>query len=251
MSERDSKGRFIKGHKNLCISVKRIEYTCNTCGKKYIQYPCNRRNELNFCSNKCWGKWKISHPEYEIEPELLWALYWGNQYSPSKIGKMFNCGGSCIHNKIIKECIPRRSHSDAGKLLSNEHCIGRKPWNTGKTAEEDPRIPHGESHSNWIDGRTPEIQKIRKSVQMDEWRNSIFERDNFTCQICYDYSRKGHRVIFHAHHIKSFADILKDNCIKTIKDARECRKLWDISNGTTLCYECHYWVHHMNPMNQQ
>ena len=38
----------------------------------------------------------------EIEPELLWSLYWGNQYSTTKMAEIFNCSNSTIHDKLIK-----------------------------------------------------------------------------------------------------------------------------------------------------
>ena len=81
----------------------------------------------------------------------------------------------------------------------------------------------GENHPNWKGGITPEITRIRNSPEMAKWRLNVFERDDFTCQKC------GLRGIeLEAHHIKPFA---------TFPDLR-----FEVSNGATVCKECHYEV---------
>jgi len=56
------------------------------------------------------------------------------------------------------------------------------------------------------------------------WRESVFARDNFTCQKCSD--RGGN---LHPHHIKNFAQF------------QELR--FAIDNGITFCKECHRIFH--------
>jgi len=95
----------------------------------------------------------------------------------------------------------------------------------------------GKNHWNWKGGITPENRKLRNSIKFKNWRENIFERDNYTCQICKNKSEKNNKVIIHPHHIKSFSKY---------PDYR-----FDINNGITLCYDCHRWVHSLNPLNQQ
>lgn len=64
----------------------------------------------------------------------------------------------------------------------------------------------------------------RNTKEYIEWRTNVFKRDNFTCQICGQVGR-----ILNAHHIKSFAKY---------KKLRHT-----VSNGITLCKECHKRVH--------
>ena len=83
----------------------------------------------------------------------------------------------------------------------------------------------GENARNWQGGKT-EIQVIiRYSGRMKEWRNKVFERDNYTCQKCGARCGNGKTIKFQAHHIKAFAQY------------PELR--FEVSNGITLCYSCH------------
>lgn len=77
----------------------------------------------------------------------------------------------------------------------------------------------------WEDFITPENTRIRGSSEYRDWRNKVFERDNYTCQCCGARSRTGRAVILHAHHLESFA---------ANKDER-----FEVNNGVTLCDECH------------
>lgn len=83
---------------------------------------------------------------------------------------------------------------------------------------------YGGFHWNWKGGISPVNQVVRNCLQMKQWRISVFERDNYTCQIC---NKKG--GIINAHHIKKFSDFL------------ELRL--DVSNGITLCKDCHKKIH--------
>ena len=64
--------------------------------------------------------------------------------------------------------------------------------------------------------------KMRKTYGYRQWRERVVERDN-VCQIC------GGEEDLHAHHKKSFSQypLLR----------------YDVTNGITLCNECHKKVH--------
>ena len=82
----------------------------------------------------------------------------------------------------------------------------------------------GENNGNWKGGTTSLRKLLEGSPAYSRWRQSIFERDDYTCQYC---GKRGGEL--HAHHMKSFAEF------------PELRL--DLDNGLTLCKEDHYKVH--------
>jgi len=145
--------------------------------------------------------------------------------------------------RICKYCGKVFYRESGGKFCSR-HCSGKatgfkkgvSSWNQGmscswikkprsikvrkKIAEAlsgrtRPEIS-GENHYKWSGGHSRSIQKA-------EWRNSIYKRDNYECQMC------GKHGYLEAHHIKPW---------KEYPDLR-----FDLDNGITLCLSCHYKVH--------
>lgn len=60
--------------------------------------------------------------------------------------------------------------------------------------------PSGENHWNWKGGITDYNRRCRNSSEYKNWRNSVLERDGFTCCRC-----KKHDVELNVHHIKPFS----------------------------------------------
>lgn len=78
----------------------------------------------------------------------------------------------------------------------------------------------GKNHWNWQGGITSENRRRRNLAEYRDWREAVFSRDNYTCQIC--KQRGGY---LEADHIKPWAYFPKVRL--------------DINNGRTLCKECH------------
>lgn len=92
---------------------------------------------------------------------------------------------------------------------------GKSTWNKGLKGYKA-----GSEHHNWKGGITSGNKKIRDSIEYRLWREAVFSRDNFTCQICF---KKGGKL--NADHIKPFSKF------------PELRLA--INNGRTLCVSCH------------
>ncbi len=92
----------------------------------------------------------------------------------------------------------------------------------------------------WRGGLTKPRTVIRNCVQYKLWREAIFERDNFTCVLCY---ARGGRIEADHYPISfsSIIDILLKNCSveALVKASLEDKLIWDTNNGRTLCRECH------------
>jgi hypothetical protein len=78
----------------------------------------------------------------------------------------------------------------------------------------------GANCPSWKGGVSSENKRARFNSMGRMWRNSVFKRDNFTCQKCHKIGGK-----LNAHHIKSFSKY------------KELR--YDLANGITLCEPCH------------
>lgn len=64
----------------------------------------------------------------------------------------------------------------------------------------------------------------RNTKQYKEWREFVFNRDNYICQKC---KEKGSKL--NAHHIKEWHKYQEDR--------------FEINNGITLCIKCHKLIH--------
>lgn len=144
-------------------------------------------------------------------------------------------------------------NTNLGKKMSEEQKLKLSIANKGKKKTEEAkrrmseaqkgikRNHHGKKHGfalnpkfgpdnkAWKGGVSKknkgETKLIRDSAKYGEWRLMVFGRDNFTCQAC---GEKG--VYLNAHHKLEFAKY------------PELR--FDVSNGITLCKECHSKVHY-------
>lgn len=127
----------------------------------------------------------------------------------------------------------KKGHKIA-KEISNKIIKTRRENGWFKNLDKTRILKSRENHWNWKGGVTPLVNKIRGSLEIKLWRKAVFERDNFTCQDC---NKCGGNL--EAHHKKEFSIIFKENNIKTFEQAKQCKELWNINNGQTLCVDCH------------
>lgn len=100
------------------------------------------------------------------------------------------------------------------EALSKAH-LGQRAWNKGKPVEK----LRGDAHWNWKGGVSSERHLAANSVEWKKWREEVFKRDGYSCVDC------GHRGYLEPHHI--------------IPVRSDKSKLFDITNGITLCRPCH------------
>jgi len=156
--------------------------------------PCHI-NRQNYCSMACSFKGKI-------KGEPLICVVCGKEYyrSPSQIKWR---GSSC--------CSIRCRTLHLSKIM------------TGRKKAYQPL--RGEQSPSWRGGKSSIYHILRNRSDYKEWRQSVFERDNYTCQLCGVRSGVGVRVELHPHHVKSFTYY------------PELR--FDVANGITVCKGCH------------
>lgn len=114
---------------------------------------------------------------------------------------------------------------DDKRLLGNKNAENHTPWNKGTHGlmvawnKGKFGIFMGKDNPNWKGGSS-ENYRIRRTSQYEQWRKAVFERDEFTCQVCGNIE-----CYITAHHLKSVAKFSE--------------LALDIKNGKTLCEPCH------------
>lgn len=110
-----------------------------------------------------------------------------------------------------------------GMRFSDDHKLKLRLSKLGKQSPKKgvPQLKtRGEKNHFWRGGVTSINAKIRESLEYDDWRRKVFERDLYTCQLCGEIGGR-----LEADHIKPFS---------LYPDLR-----FDLSNGRTLCKICH------------
>jgi len=87
-------------------------------------------------------------------------------------------------------------------------------------------FPRGENHHKW----NKDISDNERILNRDyyaivKWRIDVYERDNYTCQICGD--NKGGNL--NSHHLNGYDKFIEERLL--------------IENGITLCEKCHNGFH--------
>lgn len=108
-------------------------------------------------------------------------------------------------------------HKDYCRTIESAVRLG---FRCPECSRDEYEQPKGELAHNWKGGTIPKNKLLRMNKEYIEWRNNVFARDDYTCQVC---GKKGRRL--NAHHILNFSD------------HEELR--YDIDNGITMCEGCH------------
>ncbi len=135
-------------------------------------------------------------------------------YNGGKVVKCDNCGKE-IHMTLFE-------YENHEHHFCSRECYGK--WKSTQM--------QGENNPSYKPELTDEYRQQYKEdkrvgSEMDKWRKAVYERDNYTCQCC--GSKKSGNGNLNAHH--------KDGyhwCIE---------RRHDVTNGVTLCIECHNEFH--------
>lgn len=144
---------------------------------------------------------------------------------PSRINTGRYCSNICKYKMMSKR--------QKGKP-SNNYLGG---WNKGikmsplskETIEKRIRTIKENKMKNGY--KTTQSHRIRISKKFSDWKDFVFKRDDYTCQLC----QKRGGIELNAHHIEYFHKY------------PELR--FDVNNGITLCVECHKDIHDLMGWN--
>ena len=186
-----------------------------------------RGNDLRYGNTQscgCYNKKRTS----EINKKTLTGEKFGRLVVLEDVGRK--------HGEVLWRCL-----CDCGNMVD---VIGNS-LQSGKTQscgclhkERTSKANSSEKSYRWKGGITLLNHVIRNCTRYKEWRTSIFHKDNFTCVHC--GTRGGYLI---AHHIIFFSTLMEEHNITTFEEAIQCKALWEVSNGITLCIECHEEEH--------
>ena len=198
------KGLALRGRIRKLPTMK----NCIICGKSKTIRPY-RVGTFKFCSPKCKGVSMIGYIPWNKNTKGLMPTPWNK-------GK-----------EMPKELVEKLRLANKGHI----------PWNKG--LKGIVKMKRGKDSPLWRGGKRGLHKEIRQSTEYKQWREQVFERDNWTCLICGIRGGNGKKVILNADHIQTFAYILDKHGIDSAQKALICSDLWDIANGRTLCISCH------------
>lgn len=149
----------------------------------------------------------------------------------------------------VRDTTIARNKAGKGKKLTEEHKQklkekrkGRQPALGMKHSEEFKermsREYSGSKSPHWKGGKTPLKELLRSNSRYKEWRTKVFHRDLYTCQHC---GQKGGYL--EVDHIIEYRRIIKAFDISSFEEAIDNFLLWEVSNGRTLCKDCHIKRH--------
>jgi len=226
---RNEKGQFIKGHqqwlgKNRSNDTK-IKISKSHKGKKLSEETKRKISENNVkfflgkhLSKKHKRNLSKSHKDYFIDGGVHGMK--GKHHSSETKIKISNGNKGKIVSDETKNKI-----SKAGKG-KHKHWLGKHlSVETKRKISEAHKGKHSGNRCNfWKGGVSSENERIRHGIEIRLWRESVFARDNWTCQ---NTGEKG--GIIQSHHIYNFADY---PALRT-----------SIDNGITLSKKSHQEFH--------
>jgi len=167
-------------------------------------------------SKKCWT----------CNKEIIRLKEW----SPHKwMVKQF-CNEKCQHEGYRRGYCTNKGTKWNKKSRESFSILRKKLWHKNPL--------YGKDTPNWKGGTVKLNKLIRELDGAIKWRCFCFERDNFTCQLC--GQRGGSLEVHHKIPLSEIIDIYE---ITTTEEANRVTLLFEITNGVTLCKECHNKVH--------
>lgn len=161
----------------------------------------------------------------------------------SNLGKTHFKKGSIPWNKGKKGIYTKDSLNLMSKKKLGKRNPHNKEWNkkigdSQKGERGNNWGNRGELGNSYKNGLTPLYLQIRHCFKMRQFKDDCYYRDDFICLKC---GKRGGNLC--VHHIKNFADIIKENNIVSLEMAETCVELWNINNGVVFCKDDHRAFH--------
>lgn len=205
-----------------------LSKNCGICGTVFYKTKTKSLKEWNktakYCSRKCSA---ISIRDVTIARNISNRGRKASEETRKKIS---------LAHKGRQSHMRGKKHKEETKIKIRNSTIASQ---TPEVRLKKSLAHRGHKSHNWKGGRTSLKHRMRTLALYTSWRNTIFERDGYTCVHCGD-SRGGN---LEADHIITVERIFNAFVINTIDDAINNFLLWETANGRTLCKPCHIKRH--------
>lgn len=209
-----------------------VHVTCEQCGKVLRVQP-NLGDKRRFCDRTCSDRAKEKKTTVRCtECGKIEAVHLGRAKEYRFCSRTCSATWRKRERPGLKKKYPAKRWNQAITCL---HCGETKTVETTtadrKYCSEDcknaahKRRMRGKGNSHWDGGTTDTGNRVRGTSEYKAWRKAVFERDGYACTIC--GAAQGNNL--HAHHVKPVAT--------------HPEFVFEVSNGATLCVECHKDVH--------
>lgn len=228
--------------------------SCLECGDVFCKKSSTSRKKwliMKYCSQKCSIK-NTTVQNLDFDRSLLRGhVPWNkgkiglhlNPATEFKKGNQINLGRTRLdmqgekNFKWVESIITSCAHCSK-ELRIKPHQVknrtrnfcNRECWALGTRGRGSP-VFRGEEAVARFRNRVAQLPEYR------EWHAEVLKRDGYQCVLCKTIHTKSHPL--EVDHIKRFFSIVQENGIMNIEQARECKELWDVENGRTVCRPCH------------
>jgi len=186
--------------------------------KKRRSYTQEEKEKIRITAiSKGYGKWMSGK---KLTSKWKKAIGLGQKRRKEKFGYYFSPEAiekikKAVSKYTIKYCL------FCNKKILVPPCLLKRKKFCSKSCSA--RYRKGQLAAHWKGGKGTERHTAMSQLEYKKWRKTIFERDDYTCQMC---GARG--VKLNADHIKKWSEY------------PEFR--YDINNGRTLCVKCHHKI---------
>ena len=223
----------MKTCENCGVSFSRPVYTRKSGDRKGKEEKCPLKmwKAQRFCSQSCAAStnqkisWKLNHEKRSQNLPL------GENHHSTKARKILEAKAEPRTCEWCKQLYyPKAKTRWANwkvQRFCSKSCVAFFAGQNRPVGKDSPR---------WKGGRSSLNEKIRKLPQYQALRAECFHRDKYTCQ---EKGCGATGTYLNADHIKPLSVLIELYGLKTLKDARNCPAIWDLTNLRTLCLPCH------------
>lgn len=191
-----------------------VEIKCERCGNTFTTTPYRVSKNKKFCSFKC------KYPEQTLKTckSCNKEFY----VRDSEIDKQYCskvCADTGVERNLKLSNSMKITWQDENKKANLIQGIKRR--SSSEEWRQSAHFQKGELHPRYKGNKR--LREGASRYEYKKWVKDVFKKDDYTCQMC------GSKKYLRAHHIKEWAKY------------PEFR--YEISNGMTLCEDCHLEIH--------